>query len=192
MEEKLQKLYKECILELKSININVEENDIGKIDINLAKRKCKRYGCCKQEEPDKSSKEIKKVGRKKIVKYNIFKIHHIEISKWVMELDEKIIKNTIIHEIIHCMPYCNDHGKQFKEYKNIINIKLGYNITRVGNREKDYKKSNVEFKDDTRYRYKIICTKCGQTFLRQRIKRNFKNKYRCGICGGMFREELLN
>ena len=186
MEEDLKKNFKECIEELKTIGINLESEDIGKIDISFAKRKCKRYGCCRQEEPDKNSKEIKKVGRRRIVKYNRFGVHHIEISKWVMNLDEKIIKNTIIHELIHCIPYCNDHGKIFKQYATLINEKLGYNITRLGNREKDYEKSNMEFKDDTKYKYKVMCTKCGQTFLRQRIKRNFKNKYRCGICGNKF------
>ena len=30
-----------------------------------------------------------------------------EVSKWVLELDDNIIKNTIMHELIHCMPYCN-------------------------------------------------------------------------------------
>ena len=192
MEERLQKIFEECILELKSIDVDLEDINIGKIDISLAKRKCKRYGCCRQEEPDKNFREIKKVGRRKIVKYNKFKIHHIEISKWVMELDEKIIKNTIIHELIHCIPYCNDHGKLFKKYADLINKKLGYNITRVGNRENDYKKSNIEYKEEIKYKYKIICNKCGQTFLRQRIKRNFNTKYRCGICGGKFKEQILN
>ena len=26
------------------------------------------------------------------------------------------IKNTIMHEIIHCFPYCNNHGSEFKKY----------------------------------------------------------------------------
>ena len=26
-----------------------------------------------------------------------------------------------MHELIHCMPYCNNHGKEFKKYANIIN-----------------------------------------------------------------------
>ena len=55
MKEKLNKLYEECIEELNSININLEEESIGKINIDFSKRKTKRYGCCKQEEPDKST-----------------------------------------------------------------------------------------------------------------------------------------
>ncbi len=48
-----------------------------------------------------------------------------------MQLDKNIIKNTIMHELIHCMPYCNNHGAEFKKYARYINEKLGYNISRV-------------------------------------------------------------
>ena len=61
MQEKLDKLYKECISELKSIGIDIENNSyIGDIDITISKRAKKRYACCKQEKPDESSKYIVK------------------------------------------------------------------------------------------------------------------------------------
>lgn len=44
-----------------------------------------------------------------------------------------------MHELIHCIPFCNDHGIEFKKYANYINEKLGYNISRVGNKKVDYK-----------------------------------------------------
>ena len=78
MEEKLKKLYNECLNELKSIGINLDEKEIGKIDISFAKRKTKRYGCCKQEEPDKSTA----YREKRIIHYRKYNKHHIEISKW--------------------------------------------------------------------------------------------------------------
>lgn len=120
MEEKLKRLYKECLEELKSISIEVDESQIGKIDIDISKRKNKRYGCCKQEEPVKTTAYRK--GRN--IYYRKYNKHHIEISKWLMDLNDEIIKNTIIHEIIHCFPNCNNHGKQFKSYANIVNEKL--------------------------------------------------------------------
>lgn len=186
MEEKLIKLYNECVEELNSIKIDIVNNcNIGSIDIKLAKRNSKRYGCCKQEEPDKKYYHIIKRGRRKIKQYDIFKKHHIEISKWVLDLDENIIKNTIMHEIIHCLPNCNNHGKEFKKYANYINRNLGYNITRLGNKEEDFKKSNLEYKEKTNtYKYKIICNKCGQIIYRQRLKKELIHKYRCGKCGG--------
>ena len=131
MEEKLYKLYQECLNELKSIGIDIKNKNIGDIQIQISRRNNKRYGACKQEEPDKSTMYIEKIGRRKVIKYLKYKKHTIEISKWVMELDERIIKNTIMHEIIHCFPYCNNHGKQFKQYAKYINQNLGYDISRV-------------------------------------------------------------
>ena len=63
MEEKLNTLYEECIKELSSIGINLDEKKIGKINIGLAKRSTKRYGCCKQEDPDKRYKVISKKSK---------------------------------------------------------------------------------------------------------------------------------
>lgn len=187
MEEKLNKLYKDVISELKNIGIIIENNpEIGQIDIKLSKRNNKRYGVCKQEEPDENTKYIEKNGRRKIIKFAKYKKHHIEISPWVMELEDSIIKNTIIHELIHCMPYCNNHGEIFKKYANTVNQSLGYDISRVGNKVEDYKKSNMEYKEKRKYNYKIECQKCGQTVYRQRYNRNFTKKYRCGKCGGKF------
>lgn len=186
MEEKLNKLYNECIDELKSIGLDIIDNkEIGKIDISISKRNNKRYGCCKQEEPVKTNYHIKKYKNKKKIVYNKFKKHHIEISKWVMDLNDKIIKNTIMHEIIHCFPNCNNHGKEFQKYAIYINNKLDYNIKTLGNKEEDFKKSNLEYKENLNaYKYKIVCKKCGAIIYRQRLKKDLIKKYRCGKCNG--------
>lgn len=187
LEEKLDRLYQECLDELKSLGIDIKnmKDNIGEIDIKISKRNNKRYGCCKQEEPDQNYKHIERKGYKKIIKYEKFKKHHIEISRWVLDLDEDIIKNTIMHEIIHCFPYCNNHGEKFKSYSKIINDTLGYKISRVGNSKEDYKRSGIEQETmEERYNYKIICTSCGQEFYRKRLKKDLTKKYRCGICNG--------
>ena len=64
--------------------------------------------------------------------------------------------------------------------------KLGYEIQRLGNKEKDYEKSNIVFdkSDEVEYKYKIRCKKCGIVFYRQRLKKNFIRDYRCGACKG--------
>ena len=187
MEEKLNRLFIECIDELKKIGIVIlNEKQYGKIEISIAKRNNKRYGCCKQENPDKNYKIITKIGRRKVIKYERFNKHHIEISKWVMELEDNIIKNTIMHELIHCMPYCNNHGKEFKKYANMINDNFGYDISRGGDKKKDFEKSNIEYKETKNYNYKIICEGCKQEFYRQRLNKNFTRRYRCGKCGSKF------
>lgn len=186
MEEKLNKLYHECLNELKTIGINLEGNkEIGNIDIKLASRKTKRYGCCRQEDPDKRYKVIEKRGYRKTIRYEKFNSHHIEVSKWVMELNDNIIKNTIFHEMIHCIPFCNNHGEEFKKYAAYINQKLGYNIKRVGNPKEDYAKSNIPYQEEKEnYQYKIQCKQCGQEIYRKRFNENLIKRYRCGKCGG--------
>lgn len=180
MKDKLNKLYKECLEELKSISI-IDFNEVGEINIDFAKRKTKRYGCCKQEEPDKTTAYRKK----RIIHYRKYEKHNIEISKWLMDLNDEIIKNTIMHELIHCFPDCNNHGKYFKMYAKIINQKLGYDISRLGNKEEDYRKSNIEYKQEkNKFKYKIVCEKCGFVYYRQRLFKNFDKKYRCGKCLG--------
>lgn len=182
MEEKLNHLYEEVLNELKSINLDLLDTEkYGIIDIKIAKRNAKRYGCCKQEEPDKKQKYWKN-GK---LQYRKFKIHHIEISRWLLELNDDIIKNTIIHELIHCLPDCNNHGSEFKKYAKIVKDNLGYNITRLGNKKEDYEKSGLEFQEkekQIKYNYKIVCKKCGQTYFRQRMKKGFLRRYVCGKC----------
>jgi predicted RNA-binding Zn-ribbon protein involved in translation (DUF1610 family) len=187
MEQKLNKLYFECVDELNKIGIDIlNEKQYGKITISISKRNNKRYGCCKQEEPDRNYKVVTKLGRRKVVKYEKFKKHNIEISKWVLLLDDNIIKNTIMHELIHCMPYCNNHGAEFKKYANIINVNYDYYISRVGDKKKDFEQSNIEYNETQKYKYKIICKSCKKEFYRQRLSRNFTRKYRCAKCGGTF------
>ncbi len=184
-EQKLNVLYSQCLIELASIGIDMQDQRlIGTIDIKLNKKASKRYGCCKQENPDKEYKVIIKRGRHKIVKYEKFQSHHIEISNWVMKLNDEIIKNTILHELIHCIPFCNNHGKEFKKYAEYINVKLGSNITTKGNVQEDYKASQLEYTEENNYKYKIMCQNCGQVIYRKRFKSNLIKKYRCGKCKG--------
>jgi len=194
MEEKLLRLYNECIKEIESIGIDILNytNIYTNIEIHISKRNNKRYGACKQLEPDKSTRYTKKIRGRRYIKYRKYNRYIIEISPWVMELDNKIIKNTIMHELIHCMPDCTNHGEKFKEYAKYINLKLGYDISRVGNKKEDYQKSNIEYKEETKYKYKIECTKCSQIFYRQRYNKNFTRKYRCGKCGGKFKISKLD
>ena len=182
-EKILQKLYKECIQELNKIGINFKSKEIN---ICITKRNNKRYGCCKPEFPDEKYKIVKRKGFRYIVKFENYKKYTIEISRWVLDLDESIIKNTIIHELLHCLPHCNNHGVKFKEYANIINKQLGYNISRVGNKKLDFEKSNLEYnkEKEEEYKYKIQCEKCGIIFYRKRLQENFVKKYRCSKCLG--------
>ena len=178
-EEKLNNLFLKCINELESIGISFKNK---KISIIISKRNNKRYGCCKPEIPDKNYKRVIRRSFKFIIKYENFKKYTIEISPWVLKLNDDIIKNTIIHELIHCLPKCNNHGLEFKKYAKYINGNLGYNITRVGDKKEDYNISNIYYNETENYKYKIKCKKCGQMFYRKRLNKNLFKKYRCSKC----------
>ena len=171
----------ECHVAVGTVYNYFESKDIS---IGIAKRNNKSYGCCKAEIPDEKYKTVTKKGFKYIIKFNNYKKYAIEISRWVLDLNEDIIKNTIIHELIHCLPYCNNHGKRFKEYANLLNSKLWYSISRTGNKKEDFKDSNLQYKEKEEYKYKIHCKKCDKIFYRKRLQKNFIRKYRCSNCLG--------
>jgi len=179
--EKIERLLEQVKKEFKSIHIPLET--VGKVEITIAKRNCKRYGCCKQSKPDEKTKIVKKYKHKRCVEYGVYQEHKIEISKWVLEMKEEIIKNTIAHELVHCLPYCNNHGENFKRYATYINQELGYTIARTGNKKEDYAKSNLPYTEQP-FKYEIQCTNCQQIYKRNRLAKNFLKKYQCGICGG--------
>lgn len=187
--EKLQKLYNQCIKELDSIKIDVSEKTLGKVEIQVSKRNNKRYGCCKQEQPDEKYKIVKTIGRRRIVKFEKFNKHTIEISEWVLDLNDDIIKNTIIHEIIHCFPFCNNHGKYFKQYAQYINTKLGYNISRLGNKQEDYRKSNLDYYGNKNYNTN---DKSKKAYGNKENRGNDVNKgnYRYEVNGNLYKYQI--
>ncbi len=127
---------------------------------------------------------LKRNGKKLFVKYRKYNKHHIEISSWVLDMNDEIIKNTIIHEIIHCFPECNNHLKKFKYYAEYINLKLGYNIGRLGDKKQDYIASGMYFENEDIYKYKIVCNSCNMVTFRKRFNKNKIKKYRCSKCRG--------
>ena len=87
MENKLQNLFSQCVKELKSIGIDINNNKlIGEINISLAKRNAKRYGCCRHEDPDEKYKVMTNKVSDLFTKYN-------ELSSFVvpeiLKLDEE-------------------------------------------------------------------------------------------------------
>ena len=88
---------------------------------------------------------------------------------------------------------CNNHGKEFKYYAKLINEKLGYDIKRLGDKEKDFASSNVAYdiSKEIKYNYEISCPKCKITYYRQRLYKNFTKKYVCGICRSKFEVKKL-
>ena len=121
--------------------------------------------------------ECKKVG---IGKFDI------SISKVLLDedVDRQKAKDTIVHELLHTVPYCFGHKGRWKMLADYVNAKLPqYHICRVSS----YKEIGIEEKDpQPTYRYILRCKGCGLEIKRQRESKAVKNykKYRCAKCGG--------
>lgn len=70
---------------------------------------------------------------------------------------EDIIIQTLLHEYIHTVDGCFNHGKQFKYYADIINRKYNYHISRTT----DSSSFGVVI-PKTEYKYEIWCNVCNR------------------------------
>lgn len=156
--EKLNRTLSEVISEARELNIPVSNNIKGKVRING--RPKKRFGCCRRKE----------------------NTYVIEISEFVLECPEKIIRGVIAHEVLHTCNECYEHGKKWREYSERMNQAYGYNIKRVSSFEE---MGLPERKNHPDIKYIIKCKKCGKEYPRQRFTCVMKkiNAYRCA-CGG--------
>ena len=85
------------------------------------------YGEKSEEKTQIAQKNISKLNLSMYVPQIIMLTLAFVLGVYVPKFLDIIIKNTIIHELIHCLPKCTNHGKEFKKYAKIINEKLGYN-----------------------------------------------------------------
>lgn len=99
------------------------------------------------------------------------------------DVDEMAVKNVIHHELVHTIPGCFNHGKEFVYWCNVINREYGYTVETKAH---DYvQKYNVPA---TEYKYAVRCKKCGAIVRRVRMSDLIKypSIYSCGKCGGDF------
>lgn len=96
------------------------------------------------------------------------------------------VHNMIMHECIHCVEGCFNHGAKWKSVAAQVMEKYPqYTIRRCSNDE-EYSKI---YSNDSKYRYEVICRDCGKTIGRYKnesktvksITRHEK-LYRCGYC----------
>ena len=92
------------------------------------------------------------------------------------------IKATIVHELIHTVEGCFNHGKEFQSLAKWLSSVYGVEI---GTRASKNEMALSEEYRIAKAKYVIRCKKCGQTILRQRATRLVKlpMTYSCG-CGG--------
>ena len=92
------------------------------------------------------------------------------------------VKSTIVHELIHTVEGCYNHGPKFQEIARFLSS--AYNIE-LGTRASKNEMALSEEYRIAKAKYVIKCKKCGQIITRQRATRLVKlpMTYSCG-CGG--------
>ena len=157
----LKNIADECITELKSMGIKCGK--VRKWEINN-RAKC-RLGQCVR------------------VSIGVF---DISIAGFLLDenTDIFLLKNTVIHELLHTAKGCFKHTGKWKLLAEEVNRNFPkYNIRRTFNREEIANLTDIKKPE---YRYILKCKSCGLEIMRQRKTQavtNYKN-YRCGKCGG--------
>lgn len=89
----------------------------------------------------------------------VFKIE-VQPNMLADGLDDRVPKNTIMHELIHTCAGCFNHGPEFQYRAGIVNRKLGYDVHTTSDSEQ-LKAAGVVLKEAS-YNYGIVCDKCGR------------------------------
>jgi hypothetical protein len=160
--EELQRLFKICLKEVKAAGIKP-----GKIvgDVLVNKRYSRRWGTTttrRQGKPDCN--------------------HVISVSPHLLLTDEKSIKNTLVHEILHTCDGCQNHGELWQHYAAIMNRKYGYKIqTKTSNEEK-----GMVIPPNAKYCFR--CKKCNKLVFHYKHCNMVDNPdfYVHRNCGGTF------
>lgn len=93
--------------------------------------------------------------------------------------NDKSIKDTIIHELLHTCKDSMCHTGNWKRNAEKVNRLLGYNIKRLSS----YEEKGME-KEST-FKYAGICNSCGHKYYFKKITKCIKAQgigYQCGIC----------
>lgn len=153
---KINQMLDVCKSQLDSIGIKYGE--IDKVIINT--RSKKTFAVCHYHgKTDKFSIEVMEFGCN-------------------LRTDEEI-QNTIMHELLHTVKNCFNHGAMWKAVAEIVNHKFGYKVSRTGSFSKEALEKVNEI-----YKWSIFCECCNKNLANYHRKpKDKKNAYHssCGI-----------
>ena len=95
--------------------------------------------------------------------------YRIRVNKILLaEAADTIVKDTIIHEILHTCNGCMNHGKTWQAYADLVNNAYPrYSISRLSS----YDKTHVRLKSEKTAKYVVTCESCGHKYLHYRESR---------------------
>lgn len=138
-------------------NIGIEYGEIISVTVNT--RAKKRWGQCCMES------------------YRTFSIN---ISSRLLDdsVDIKRLEDTMLHELLHSVPGCMNHGAKWKMYAEKVNRAYGYNIKRGASCEEQ----GVTPPTPSEYKYNVTCDHCGTTWNMSRKRDWFSRPHGSAIC----------
>ncbi len=97
-----------------------------------------------------------------------------------MLTDPGLLRETLLHELLHTCPGCRDHGDRWKSYAALVNGRMGTNIQRTVKVEGEFTPLRRE-----EVKYVLRCQSCGREITRMRMCKVVRApwRYRC-LCGG--------
>ena len=141
------------------VKLNIPLGKIGEVKIN--RRAKKRWGCCKR------------VGDAPFT---------IEVNECLCDgKHDEALLNTLLHEYIHTVKGCQNHGAEWKRWASVVSENTPYDISRT----KSYEE--MGFKPDTvKAKYRLKCVNCGKIINRNRMSDFVRhpNRYTHKECGG--------
>ena len=158
----LNKIALECMAELDALNIPYVKP--SKITVNT--RAKSRWGQCRR------------VSKTEFT---------INISERILrdDVSDAATKNTVIHELLHTIEGCQNHGPKWKRYANQVNRSYPkYNIqTTTSEAEKGIAPEPVV------YKYMVECLACKHKrgYTRRSKVTMHPELFRCGSCNGQLK-----
>ena len=125
--------------------------------VKLNRRATGRFGCC-------------------IRRGNVYTI---ELAARMLAAEDRMILQTLVHEVLHTCPGCANHGPRWKSWAERMNRAYGYHISRTDSPDR------LGLPDEGPARYLLVCTRCGAEIGRSRRSAVVQHpeRYRCR-CGG--------
>lgn len=159
----------------KLVEIGYEEVSHKHYYLEFNTRSRKRFGSC-----------LKKSETECIIELN-------KLYSDVAPIEE--VRSTIMHELIHSIKSCYDHGRVWKGVVTRVNNAYGYNI-KTGKTVESYTNHIASI---TGYKYSVRCNGCKiisnftrETKLIKKLKRGGMPSYRCCRCKSEDLELLNN
>ena len=116
-DEKINRMLAESIVLLKELGVPISESVAPEVKLVGAHT---YYGVC-----------CPKGSRKNYTEYD----YYIELSGYALGAPEKVLRNVLIHELIHTVPGGHTHTGEWKKWAEFVNKRTGYHIQRFSDDE---------------------------------------------------------